>query len=88
VSTTLGLDTDVDDAEVVLAGDENALVHLQAEDLRLEEAERLAIDANEATTLLSVCDRSGSLVIDGYVVNQTVSRSNSLQRHAFFLPNV
>lgn len=54
MSSTLGFDTDVNNLEVLLSCDEDALIDLQAKDLRAEEGEGRAIDANDSTTLFGV----------------------------------
>lgn len=62
VSTTLHTNTDVDSLESLFASNEHGLVDLEAQDLGLEEVDRRAIDVDEATTLLSVGNRSGGLM--------------------------
>ena len=61
VSTTLDADADVDGREGVLASDQDGLVDLEAEDLRLEELDGGAVDVDEATALFGVGDGGGSL---------------------------
>ena len=61
VSTTLDADADVDSTESILAGNQNGLVDLEPEDLRLEEVDGGAVNVDEATALLGVGDRSGGL---------------------------
>ena len=61
MSTALDADADVDVGEGVLAGDQNGLVDLEPEDLRLEKVDGRAVDVDEAAALLGVCDRGGSL---------------------------
>ena len=63
VSTTLDTDTDVNDTESVLAGGKDGLVDLESEDLRLKEVEGRAVNVDEATTLLRVCNRGGGLIV-------------------------
>ena len=60
VSSTLYADADIDGGESLLTGDENGLVDLEAEDLRLEETDGGTVDVNEAATLFGVgyCSRS------------------------------
>ena len=62
VSTTLDADADVNGTEGILAGDQNGLVDLEAEDLRLEQVDGRAVDVDEAATLLRVGDSSRSLL--------------------------
>ena len=61
MSTTLDANADVDGTEGILASDQNGLVNLETEDLRLEEVDGGAIDVNEATALLGVGDRGRGL---------------------------
>jgi hypothetical protein len=61
VATTADADADVDVGETGLAEEEDRLVHLDAEDLRLEELERLAVHLNEAASALAVSDRNSVL---------------------------
>lgn len=56
VSTTLHANANIDRGESVLADDQNRLVDLEAEDLRLEEVDRGAIDLDEALTLTAMGD--------------------------------
>lgn len=49
--------------ELVKAEDEHRLVDLEAEDLRLDERERLAVDLDEALALLAVGDSGGGLLL-------------------------
>ena len=63
VSTTLDADTDVDGGKAVLTRDEDGLVDLEAEDLRLEEVDGGAVDVDEATALLGVGDRGRGLAM-------------------------
>ena len=65
VSSTLHAEADVDSGERLLASNENRLVDLQPENLRLHERDGRAVEVDEATTLLGVCDRGSSLVV-GY----------------------
>ena len=62
VSTTLHTKTDVNRGEGILSGNENRLVDLEAQDLRLEERDGRAVDVDEAATLLRVGDSSRSLL--------------------------
>lgn len=62
VSSTLDAEADVDGGECLFTSNENRLVDLQPEDLRLNERYGGAIEVNEASTLLGVCDRRSSLV--------------------------
>ena len=64
VSTALDTDTDIDGGEGIFASYEDGLVHLETEDLRLDEVDGGAIDTDEATALLSVGDSGGSLADD------------------------
>lgn len=52
VTTTGDTDTDIDTSELVGTDDQERLVDLEAEDLRLNQGERLAIDLDEALALL------------------------------------
>ena len=61
VSTTLDTDTDVDSTEGILARDQDRLVDLEAEDLRLEQVDGGTVDVDETTALLGVGNRSGGL---------------------------
>ena len=61
MSSTLDAYADVDRGEGVLTGDEDGLVDLEAEDLRLDETDWGAVDVNESAALLSVCYRGGGL---------------------------
>ena len=61
VSTTLDADADVDGTESILASYQNRLIDLESEDLRLEEVNGRAINVDEATALLGVCNRGGGL---------------------------
>lgn len=61
VSTTLDADADVDGTKSILSGNENGLVDLEAEDLRLEEVDGGAVDVDEATALLGVGNRGSGL---------------------------
>lgn len=61
VSTTGDADTDVDTGELLEADDEERLVDLEAEDLRLHEVKGLAIDLEETATGLAVGNRSGCI---------------------------
>ena len=61
VATTADADADVDVGETGLAEEEDRLVDLDAEDLRLEELERLAVHLNEAASALAVSDRNSVL---------------------------
>lgn len=61
VSTTLHPHTNIKDSEGVLASDQNGLVDLEAEDLRLNEMDRRTVDADETTTLFCVGDCGSSL---------------------------
>ena len=61
VSTTLDADTDVDGTEGLLASNQDGLVDLEAEDLRLEEVDGGAVNVDETTALLGVGNRSGGL---------------------------
>lgn len=54
VTTTGDTDTDVDTGELVSADDQERLVDLEAEDLRLDQAERLAVDLDETLALLLI----------------------------------
>lgn len=49
--------------ELVETEDEERLVDLEAEDLRLNERQRLAVDLDQALALLGVGDRSGGLLL-------------------------
>ena len=62
VSTTLHTKTDVDGGESILASNKDGLVNLETQDLGPEEGEGRAVDMDEATTLLSVCNSSCGLV--------------------------
>lgn len=62
VSSTLDAETDVDGGECLLTSNENRLVDLQPEDLGLNQRDRGAVEVNETTALLGVCNRSSSLV--------------------------
>ena len=61
VSTTLHAETDVNRREGLLAGDEDGLVDLEAQDLGLEEGDGRAVDVDEAAALLSVRNSSCGL---------------------------
>ena len=61
VSTTLDAETDVNCRERLLASNEDGLVDLHTEDLGLEEGERRAVNVDQTTTLLGVCNRGGGL---------------------------
>ena len=61
MSSTLDTHTDVDRGEGVLAGDEDGLVDLEAEDLRLDETDWGTVDVNESAALLGVCYRGSGL---------------------------
>ena len=63
VSTTLDADADVDGTESILAGDQNRLVNLETEELRLEEINWGAVDVDKATALLGVSDGGCGLSI-------------------------
>jgi len=63
VSTTLHPNADVDGGEGVLAGDKDRLVDLVAQDLRADEVDGRAIDADETTALLGVCYRGSGLFL-------------------------
>lgn len=57
------LRTDSSRTELVEAKDEERLVDLEAEDLRLNERKRLAVDLDQTLALLAVGDGSGSLLL-------------------------
>lgn len=59
ITTTADTDTDVNALEGVLAEDEHRLEDLEAEELRLDELDGAAVDADEALALLADgdCDR-------------------------------
>ena len=61
VSTTLHAETDVNRRKGLLAGDEDGLVDLEAQDLGLEEGDGRAVDVDEAAALLSVRNSSCGL---------------------------
>lgn len=61
MSSTLDADTDIEGSEGVLSSDENRLVDLEAEDLRLDEVDGGAVDADEATSLPGVSDSGRGL---------------------------
>ena len=63
VSTTLDTEADVDSGERLLARNEDRLVDLQSEDLRLHERDGRAVEVDETTALLCVRDCSGSLFV-------------------------
>lgn len=49
--------------ELVETEEKDGLVDLEAKDGGLDEAQRLAVDLDEALALLAVCDSSGSLLL-------------------------
>jgi hypothetical protein len=49
--------------ELVQTEEEDGLVDLEAQDSGLNEAQRLAVDLDEALALLAVCDSSGGLLL-------------------------
>jgi hypothetical protein len=49
--------------ELVQTEEEDGLVDLEAQDSGLDEAQRLAVDLDEALALLAVCDSSGGLLL-------------------------
>ena len=61
VSSTLYADTDIEGSEGVLSGNEDGLVDLETEDLRLDEVDGGAIDADEATSFPGVSDSGRGL---------------------------
>lgn len=61
VSSTLDADTDIEGSKGVLSSDEDGLVDLEAEDLRLDEVDGGTIDADEATSLPGVSDSGRGL---------------------------
>lgn len=63
VTTTGDTDTDIDTSELVGTDDQERLVDLEAEDLRLNQGERLAIDLDEALALLALGDSSSRLLL-------------------------
>lgn len=64
VSTTLDADTDVEDLERVFAGNEDGLVDLEAQDLRLHELYGGAVNTDKATALFGMGYRCGSLIVE------------------------
>ena len=67
VSSTLDTHANVDRGEGVLTGDEDGLVDLEAEDLRLDETDWGAVDVNESAALLGVCYRGGGLGVSDMI---------------------
>jgi len=63
VATTSHPDADVDLGELVKTNDEDGLVDLEAEDLRLKEVKRTAVDLDEAGASLAVGDGGGRLLL-------------------------
>lgn len=63
VTTTGDADADVDTGELVSADDQEGLVDLEAQDLRLDQREGLAVDLDEALALLAVGDSGGRLLL-------------------------
>ena len=63
MSTTLDADTDVDRTEGILASNQDGLVDLEAEDLRLEEVDGGAVNVDEAAALLGMGDRGRGLAM-------------------------
>jgi hypothetical protein len=61
MSTTLDTNTDIYSAKGILASNQDGLVNLETENLRLEEVDGGAVDVNKTTALLGVGDRSGGL---------------------------
>jgi hypothetical protein len=75
VSTTLYPHTNIENAEGIFASDQNGLIDLETEDLRLDEVDGGTVDADEATTLLGVGDRSGSLnALNIHVITSLLSK--------------
>jgi len=62
VSSTLHSDTDIEGRERFLPGDQNRLVDLEAENLRLDEVDGRTIDADKTTAFSGVGDSSRSFL--------------------------
>lgn len=62
VPTTADTDTDVDTGEFVKSDNEERLVDLKSEDLRLNEGKGRSVDLDETTAGLAVGDGSGRLL--------------------------
>lgn len=74
VTTASNAHADVDRVEVVLAEDEDGFVNFVAQDFGLHEGQGLAVDADEALALLSVCDGGGglrALSASSYTIHQS-----------------
>jgi hypothetical protein len=63
VSTTANSHTDINIGELVKANNEERLVDLEAEDLRLDKLERSSIDLDETTAGLAVGNGGGRLLL-------------------------
>ena len=64
-TTTLDTDTDVNVGEALLAENEDGLVDLSPQDLRLNELKRRTVDLDETVTALAISDGSGGLLLKG-----------------------
>ncbi len=56
MSTTLDAETDVNRGESLLASDEDRLIDLKPQDLRLKQGDGSAVEVDQATTLLCMCN--------------------------------
>lgn len=63
VTTSSDPDTDIDTSEVLGTDDEEGLVGLEAEDVRLHEVDRLAIDLEKALAGLAVGNGGGCRIL-------------------------
>lgn len=63
VTTTSDLDADVEVGELVKANNEQGLVNLEAEDLRLDKGDRDTVDLEETLAGLNVGNGGGSLLL-------------------------